>query len=174
MPVRIPESSKIGRQQSGKAQRLPDRANSLLIVDRDGSVIGRPRCPSPAVLADTEANYRTLRGLILGTLVPPLWRNATSSVRSPIPSAPRGSLLQALACLRLGDPRHRRSADPSLFCHEDRANCFNYRNEIGCDIALEALRKCLKQRTATTADVWEAAKACRVANVMKPYMEALV
>jgi predicted transcriptional regulator of viral defense system len=54
------------------------------------------------------------------------------------------------------------------------ADCFKYRNKIGLDVALEALRECLKQRKATTADLWEAAKVCRVANVVRPYMEALV
>ncbi|HEU0138641.1 MAG TPA: type IV toxin-antitoxin system AbiEi family antitoxin domain-containing protein [Bryobacteraceae bacterium] len=54
------------------------------------------------------------------------------------------------------------------------ADCFKYRNKIGLDVALEALRECLKQRKATTADLWAAANVCRVANVMKPYMEALV
>jgi predicted transcriptional regulator of viral defense system len=54
------------------------------------------------------------------------------------------------------------------------ADCFKYRNKIGLDVALEALRECLRQRKATTATLWEAAKVCRVSNVMKPYMEALV
>jgi len=54
------------------------------------------------------------------------------------------------------------------------ADCFKYRNKIGLDVALEALRECLRQRKATTAALWEAAKVCRVSNVMKPYMEALV
>ncbi len=54
------------------------------------------------------------------------------------------------------------------------ADCFKYRNKIGLDVALEALRECLKQRKATTAELWEAAKVCRVANVVRPYMEALV
>lgn len=54
------------------------------------------------------------------------------------------------------------------------ADCFKYRNKIGLDVALEALRDCLRQRKATTAALWEAAKVCRVSNVMKPYMEALL
>jgi predicted transcriptional regulator of viral defense system len=53
------------------------------------------------------------------------------------------------------------------------ADCFRYRNKIGLDVALEALRECQRKRRATTDDIWKAAKACRVANVMRPYMEAL-
>jgi len=54
------------------------------------------------------------------------------------------------------------------------ADCFKYRNKIGLEVGLEALRECLRTRKATTADLWEAAKICRVANVMRPYMEALI
>ena len=53
------------------------------------------------------------------------------------------------------------------------ADCFKYRNKIGLDVALEALRESIKNRKATIADLWQAAKVCRVANVIKPYMEAL-
>lgn len=54
------------------------------------------------------------------------------------------------------------------------ADCFKYRNKIGLDVALEALRDCWRQRKATMDQLWEAAKVCRVANVMRPYLESLV
>ena len=41
------------------------------------------------------------------------------------------------------------------------------------DRALEALRECYRQKRATMSELWEAAKVCRVANVMRPYMESL-
>lgn len=53
------------------------------------------------------------------------------------------------------------------------ADCFRYRNKIGLDVALEALRECKRKRRATTDDIWKAAKVCRVANVIRPYLEAL-
>jgi len=53
------------------------------------------------------------------------------------------------------------------------ADCFRYRNKIGLDVALEALRECKRKRLATIDDIWKAAKACGVANVMRPYLEAL-
>ena len=52
------------------------------------------------------------------------------------------------------------------------ADCFKYRNKIGLDIALEALRDCRRQRRCTNDELWHFAKICRVANVMRPYMEA--
>ena len=52
------------------------------------------------------------------------------------------------------------------------ADCFKYRNKIGIDVAIEALRDCLKQRKATFDELWQAAKVCRMTNVMRPYLEA--
>jgi predicted transcriptional regulator of viral defense system len=53
------------------------------------------------------------------------------------------------------------------------ADCFKYRHKIGTDVALEALRDAYKQKKASMDELFEAAKACRVANVMKPYLESL-
>jgi predicted transcriptional regulator of viral defense system len=53
------------------------------------------------------------------------------------------------------------------------ADCFKYRNKIGLDVAIEALRDCWQQRKATMDDLWKFAKICRVGNVMRPYLESL-
>ena len=53
------------------------------------------------------------------------------------------------------------------------ADCFKYRNKIGLDVALEALRETWRSRKATMDELWEAAKVCRVANVMRPYLEVI-
>ena len=52
-------------------------------------------------------------------------------------------------------------------------DCFKYRNKLGLDVALEALRECRQKRKATMDELWAAAKVCRMTNVMRPYMEAL-
>lgn len=54
------------------------------------------------------------------------------------------------------------------------ADCFKFRNKIGLDAAMEALRETWRSRKATMDDLWEAAKVCRVANVMRPYLEAIL
>lgn len=54
------------------------------------------------------------------------------------------------------------------------ADCFKYRNKIGMDVALEALRDCWRQRKATMDEIWTSAKICRVANVMRPYLESMM
>jgi predicted transcriptional regulator of viral defense system len=53
------------------------------------------------------------------------------------------------------------------------ADCFKYRNKIGVDVAVEALRDCWQNRRASADELWHYAKICRVANVMRPYMEAI-
>ena len=53
------------------------------------------------------------------------------------------------------------------------ADCFKFRNKIGLDVALEALRETWRGRKATMDELWKAAKVCRVANVMRPYLEAI-
>ncbi len=53
------------------------------------------------------------------------------------------------------------------------ADCFKYRNKLGLDVAIEALRDCLRQRKCTVDDLWRYAKVDRVSAVMRPYMEAL-
>ena len=54
------------------------------------------------------------------------------------------------------------------------ADCFKYRNKIGLDVALEALREVRRKRLCTMEDLTHFAHICRVANVMKPYLESLV
>lgn len=53
------------------------------------------------------------------------------------------------------------------------ADCFRFRNKIGLDIAIEALRDCRKKKAATMDEIWQAAKICRMTKVMQPYLEAV-
>ena len=52
-------------------------------------------------------------------------------------------------------------------------DCFKFRNKIGLDVALEALRDGWSQRKFTLDDLWRHATLGRVANVMRPYIEAI-
>jgi len=54
------------------------------------------------------------------------------------------------------------------------ADCFKYRNKIGLDVALEALRDGWVKKRFTMDALYHFAKVCRVQNVMKPYLESLV
>jgi predicted transcriptional regulator of viral defense system len=53
------------------------------------------------------------------------------------------------------------------------ADCFKFRSKTGTELAIQALRECFREKKATMDELWEAAKVCRVANVMRPYMESL-
>ncbi len=54
------------------------------------------------------------------------------------------------------------------------ADCFKYRNKVGLDVTLEALRDVISARTCTVDDLWRYAKVCRVTNVIRPYLEAVL
>lgn len=53
------------------------------------------------------------------------------------------------------------------------ADCFKFRNKIGLDVALEALKDAWQERKVTMDDLWRYAQINRVANVMRPYLEGL-
>ncbi|SEI02010.1 type IV toxin-antitoxin system AbiEi family antitoxin domain-containing protein [Pseudomonas asplenii] len=52
-------------------------------------------------------------------------------------------------------------------------DCFKFRNKIGLDVALEALSDAWHSKRTNMDELWRYATLCRVANVMRPYMESL-
>lgn len=74
-----------------------------------------------------------------------------------------------------GVERHRiESVQVKIYCPAKTvADCFKYRNKIGLDVAIEALRDCLRGKKCTQAQLWQYAKVCRVTEVMRPYLEAV-
>jgi predicted transcriptional regulator of viral defense system len=53
------------------------------------------------------------------------------------------------------------------------ADLFKFRNKVGLDVALEALRDVWSRRLATTEELVRFARVCRVEKVMRPYLEAM-
>jgi predicted transcriptional regulator of viral defense system len=51
------------------------------------------------------------------------------------------------------------------------ADCFKFRDKVGLDVALAALRKSRRKALATTQDLRHYAAVCRVTEVMRPYLE---
>ena len=51
-------------------------------------------------------------------------------------------------------------------------DCFRYRNKIGLDVALEALRDALASRRASVTEILRIAEVGRVRGVIQPYVEA--
>jgi predicted transcriptional regulator of viral defense system len=52
-------------------------------------------------------------------------------------------------------------------------DCFKFRNKIGLDVALEALKESWHSRKVTMAELNHFAKINRVERVMQPYLEAV-
>lgn len=53
------------------------------------------------------------------------------------------------------------------------ADCFKYRNKIGLDVALEALREAWNSKRMSSDEIWHYAGIDRMAKVMRPYLESL-
>jgi len=54
------------------------------------------------------------------------------------------------------------------------ADCFKFRNKVGLDVAIEALREAWRSRKVTMDELVEAAGIDRVSKIMRPYLEATV
>lgn len=52
-------------------------------------------------------------------------------------------------------------------------DCFRYRNKVGLDVAMEALRDAVRSRKAMVSEIDRAAEVCRIRTVIGPYLEAL-
>jgi predicted transcriptional regulator of viral defense system len=79
------------------------------------------------------------------------------------------------AALASGVEIHRVEATPvRVTCvAKTVADCFKFRNKIGLDVALEALREARRARKANADELWRYAKLDRVTRVMRPYLEAV-
>jgi hypothetical protein len=54
------------------------------------------------------------------------------------------------------------------------ADCFKYRNKLGLDVAIEALKMYLQEKRGRPDELLRFARVCRVEKVMRPYIEALL
>ncbi len=52
------------------------------------------------------------------------------------------------------------------------ADCFKFRGQLGLEPCLAALKDYRQRRAGTLEELLEAARVCRVSNVMKPYLES--
>lgn len=167
----------------------------LRLAEQQGLVVRSGRglyLPGDAVITEfhsfAEAAKRAPRGVIcllsalrfhdIGTQSPfEVWMAIGEKDRRPRSDNPRIRIVRfSKQSLEFGRKTHSVEGVPIpvFSVAKTVADCFKYRNKIGLDVALEALRESIGNRKSTTADLWQAAKVCRVANVMRPYMEALL
>jgi predicted transcriptional regulator of viral defense system len=52
-------------------------------------------------------------------------------------------------------------------------DCFKFRNKIGLDVAIEALKEGRNKKMFTADQLWQVAKSCRMDKIMQPYQETL-
>lgn len=52
-------------------------------------------------------------------------------------------------------------------------DCFRFRNKIGVDIAISAMREALHKRRCTPDEIIRHARSLRIASIVQPYLEAM-
>jgi predicted transcriptional regulator of viral defense system len=105
-----------------------------------------------------------------------IWVAVDVKARRPIVSWPPVRVVRFSGrALTAGVEKHTVEAVPIMIYSAAKtvADCFKYRNKIGIDIAIEALRDALRQKKATPDEINRFAKICRVARVMRPYLESV-
>ena len=77
-------------------------------------------------------------------------------------------------CLRAGVEQHDVDgvAMRVYSVEKNLADCFKFRNKIGMDIVLEALKLYRARKDLKVGDLMKYARICRVEKIMKPYVEA--
>jgi predicted transcriptional regulator of viral defense system len=53
------------------------------------------------------------------------------------------------------------------------ADCFKYRNKVGVDIGVEALRDFSREHRGRATELARFARICRVSRVMQPYLDSI-
>ncbi len=114
----------------------------------------------------------------IGTQLPPhVWLAINRRARRPKVSYPKLRIVSLSGkAFTAGIEIHHIEGQPVKIYSVAKtlADLFKYRNKIGLDVALEALRESWRERRFTMDEVDRYAKICRVQRVMKPYLEALV
>lgn len=151
---------------------------------------GLYRAPGAELTANhdlAEAAKRVPRGVVcllsalryheLTTQIPhEVWLALDGKARSPKPDWPPLRVVRMSGnALRAGIEEHRVEGVPVRVYNPAKtvADCFKYRNKIGLDVALEALRDAWRQRRVTMDDLWRYAAICRVTKVIRPYLEVI-
>lgn len=105
-----------------------------------------------------------------------VWIALRKGARTPALTSPAIRVVRLSgASLTDGIEEHRVEAVPVRVYSTAKtvADCFKFRNKIGLDVAMEALRDSVRQKKASVNAIYRYAKVCRVSNVMRPYLESL-
>lgn len=113
----------------------------------------------------------------LGTQLPrEVWIAIPHKARAPrLPDLPIKLIRFSGAMLRYGVEQTSFEGVPARITSPARTvvDCFRFRRLVGKDVAFEALREALRQRKASTDEIWRAAEFCRAKSLVGPVLEAL-
>ena len=165
--TRLVASGEIMRVARGLYQ-LPDMSSG----EHHGLVLASTAAPNGVICLLSALQFHGL-----GTQLPhEVWIAVGRRARRPRLQYPPLRVLRfSGAALIEGVERHdiegREVAVYSI--EKSLADCFKYRNKIGLDVALEALRDARRGGMINADTLWRFAKVDRVTNVMRPYLEAV-
>ncbi len=163
--VRAGELERVGRGR----YRLPDRPQSA----HDGLLLVAAAVPRAVFCLLSALSFHEI-----GTQLPhEVWIAIDRRSRPPALSYPplRVQLFSGKA-LTEGVESHRVDGQTLRVYGVAKtiADLFKYRNKLGVDVALEALREAWRRKLFTMDEIHRYARVCRVERVMRPYLESLV
>ena len=167
---RLVESGKLERVARGR-YRLPDPDYEL--TEHHGLVLASAAAPSGVICLLSALQFH-----VIGTQLPrQVWMALDRGVRRPAIEYPPLRVVRFSGeALAAGVEEH--TLEGQTVCVYDvaktLADCFKYRNKIGLNVALEALNEAWRDRRFQMSEVEHYARICRVRNVMRPYLEAIV
>lgn len=148
--------------------RLPEQA----VTEHHGLVLASIAMPQATVCLLSALQFHQI-----GTQLPSqVWIAIDRRARQPSLTYPPLRVMRYSGeALTAGLETHRLEGRPVRVYSVAKtlADCFKYRNKIGLDVALEALRDAWRARRFSMDDLHRQAGICRVQRVMQPYLEAL-
>ncbi|HKW08804.1 MAG TPA: hypothetical protein VJO33_00405, partial [Gemmatimonadaceae bacterium] len=149
--------------------RLPEQS----VTEHHGIVLASAAIPTAVICLISALSYHRI-----GTQVPhEIWIAVERRARRPSVSYPPLRIIRpsgegysaGIQTIKIEGQRVR-----VYNVAKTLADCFKYRNKIGLDVAIEALREAWRARRFTMEELDGYAAICRVQRVMRPYLEALV
>src|SRR5450631_3740823 len=157
--LRLHRQGKLNRTGRG-IYTLPDAA----VTERHSYAEVAKRVPEAVICLLSALAFHEIT-----TQSPPsVWIALRKGARKPVLSSP------SLRIVRLSGPsltegidNHQVEGVPVRVYSAAKtvADCFKFRNKIGLDVSIEALKDCLRQKKASINEVYRYAKICRVSNV---------
>lgn len=156
---------RIARGLYGLPEAEPTESHALAVVSR--------KAPHAAICLLSALSFHQLTT----TMPHEVWIAVKKNTRKPSIAYPPVRVASfASENFELGLETHRLEGAPVKVYSAARTvvDLFRYRNKLGLDVALEALREGYKERRFTLAEVEAIASRLRMAKVMRPYLQSLV